>query len=120
MTDSANEKQVLNVKSALDMVDNDKDLYKTLLESFINDIPFSTKHLEELAAAKNYEEGAKYVHLVKGAGRQLGTERLGEAAQALENVFRGKAQGDIPVLTKKVTSEYDIALAAIKDTLARL
>lgn len=120
MTELNDEKKVLNVKDALDMVDNDKDLYKTLLDSFINDIPFSTVHLEKLISDGNKEEGAKYVHLVKGAGRQLGTERLGVAAQELEDVLRGKKAGDISSLTTDMVREYNLALAAIKDTVARL
>jgi|SRR5574344_1462687 HPt (histidine-containing phosphotransfer) domain-containing protein len=118
MSESQNEVQILNVKAALDMVDNDKDLYKTLLESFVNDIPFSTQHLKDLIADGKKEDGAKYVHLVKGAGRQLGTERLGNAAQKLENVLRGKETGDIASLTDDAVREYNLALAAIKDALA--
>jgi HPt (histidine-containing phosphotransfer) domain-containing protein len=120
MSELQNDFQVLNLKAALEMVDNDKNLYRTLLESFINDIPFSTQHLKDLIADDKKEEGAKYVHLVKGAGRQLGTERFGSAAQKLENILRGKETGDIQSLTDDAVLEYNLALAAIKNALANL
>lgn len=108
------EKQILNISAALDLVDGDKELLKILLDTFVTETTFDPAKLSELVASGQKEEGAKYVHAVKGAGRQLCAERLAAAGQALEDVLRGKANGDIAALTATMNSEYKIAFDAIK------
>jgi len=109
--------QVLNIHSALDMLGGDKDLLKELLTSFVTDKPFDRQKLIALEQQQDTEEAAKYVHLFKGAGRQLGAECLGESGQALEDVLRGKKPGVVPELTRQFVSDYELALAAVKDAL---
>ena len=109
--------EVLNVKSALEMIGGEKELLRELLSSFATDKVFEESHLLELERMSDTTEAAKYVHLFKGAGRQLGAERLGESGQALENVLRKKESGDITALTRKFVSDYTLTLAAVKDTL---
>src|SRR5574344_2120307 len=109
--------QVLNIQAALDMLGGDKPLLKELLISFIKDTVFDEQKLLDLEKLPDTQEAGKYVHLFKGAGRQLGAERLGESGQALENVLRKKESGDITALTRKFVSDYTLTLAAVKDTL---
>ncbi|MBP5442481.1 MAG: Hpt domain-containing protein [Treponema sp.] len=102
--------ELLNVESALEMVGDDRDLLKELLEGYLNDRIFDSSKLEGLTNVKdengNCTEAAKYVHYFKGAAKQLGAEILGEAGQALEDVLRGKKQGDLAELIKAFTDEY--------------
>ncbi len=114
------EKQVLNLQSALELLDNDRDLLKILMESFINDMPFDTEKLDKMISSKNYDEAAKYVHAVKGAGRQLCAERLALAGQELEDVLRHKKEGDTTALASKMKDEYTSALNEIKEQHKKL
>lgn len=106
--------QVLNSKKGLDLVDNDKELYKVLLDTFVNESKFEPSELKELVALQKMNEAASYVHAVKGAGRQIGAERLAFAGQQLEDVLRGKTTGNIDELCKKVVEEYKAALEEVK------
>ena len=54
----------------------------------------------------NCTEAAKYIHYFKGAAKQLGAEILGEAGQALEDVLRGKKEGDLDILIKDFSDVY--------------
>ena len=105
--------EILNITSALEMVDGDNELYLSLLDSFENGISYDTNHLLELEGQEDLIPAAKYVHLLKGAALQIGAERLGEAGKALEDTLRGKRAGDIRELTKAFSQEYDAALKAV-------
>jgi HPt (histidine-containing phosphotransfer) domain-containing protein len=109
--------QVLNIQAALDMLGGDKPLLKELLISFIKDTVFDEQKLLDLEKLPDTQEAGKYVHLFKGAGRQLGAERLGESGQALEDVLRGKKEGAIPELTASFITDYKLTLAAVNDAL---
>jgi len=112
--------KILNIQSALDMVDNDSSLFKMLLQAFLSDALFSSSHLSDLVHAGNNEEAAHYIHRIKGASAQLGGEKLAAAGQALENVLRGKEKGDIPALSASFSSIYNQTIPVIKDELDRL
>ncbi len=111
------EKQILNLKAALELVDGDKELLTILLDTFLKESDFNVDKVLSFAKTNNYIEGAKYVHATKGAGRQICAERLASVGQALEDIFRGKATGDIPELAKQMENEYKIAKEEIKKAL---
>ena len=89
---STEQKKLLNLTAALEMVGNEKELLIDLLNAFVNDTPFSSEKLDNLRS-DSQEEAAKYVHYYKGAARQIGAEILAAAGQALEDVLRGKKNG---------------------------
>lgn len=103
------EKKIFNKEAALALVDNDKDILKILIDSFMS-VTFSIDCLNKLISKKNYNEAAAYVHKTKGAGRQLCMERLADSGQELEDVLRGKKKGDISFLSKKMAADYETAL----------
>ncbi|MCR5764119.1 MAG: Hpt domain-containing protein [Treponema sp.] len=108
--------EILNLKAALEMVGDEKELLIDLLNAFVNDSPFSTEKLADIQS-KNLEEAAKYVHYYKGAARQIGAEQLAASGQALEDVLRGKKTGNIEQLTKNFKECYEVAQEAVNDTL---
>lgn len=109
--------EILNLKHALELVGEDKELLKELMESFVNDkIPEESK-LIELENQADTTEAAKYVHYFKGAGRQLGAEILAQAGQALEDVLRKRSEGDLITLNKSFLEEYARARSAIQEAL---
>ena len=116
MNNQTEQRELLNLKSALEMVGNEKELLIELLNAFVNDTPFSTEKLSSIKES-NIEEAAKYVHYYKGAARQIGAELLAAAGQALEDVLRGKKTGDIEQLSENFKDCYESTQEAVNDSL---
>jgi len=108
---------LLNIKSALEMIEDDKDLLRELYTSFVKDKPFDKAHLVDLEKQPDTTEAAKYVHLFKGAGRQIGAERLALSGQALEDVLRKKTTGNVEELTETFVTDLNLTFSAVKDAL---
>ena len=96
---------IFNKEKALEMVDNDTELLDILLQTFI-ETEFSLEKLNSLISSGNLSEAASYTHRVKGAGRQLSMEKIAESGQNLEDVLRGKKEGNISSLIKIFYSDY--------------
>ncbi len=110
--------QILNKEKALELIDGDMEIYQMLIEAFLGEEFIPEKVAQFVADGKNLE-GASYVHKVKGAARQLCAERLAFAGQKLEDVLRGKSEGDISSLCEEVESEYKKAIEAAKEALSQ-
>ena len=82
--------EFLNVKEGLSFVDGDKELYKILLDAYLEENKISQDDLAALIKRKDFEGAAKTVHRTKGASYQIGAKKIGDKAQYLEDVFRGK------------------------------
>lgn len=104
--------EILNIDYALELVGDEKELLKDLLQSFLDEKKLDEEKLNKLIK-ENHEEAAFYVHYIKGASRQVAAERLAEAGQNLEDVLRNKKEGNIEELKKSFTDEYNIAHEAI-------
>jgi len=112
--------ETLNLASALEMVGNEKDLLIELMQEFVKAQPLAEEKLIMLEKAADKTEAAKYVHFYKGAARQLGAEVLAASGQALEDVLRGKKEGNIDSLNKCFISDYKAAFDAINAALSIL
>lgn len=55
---------------------------------------FDKEELLKLESSGKKEECVNYIHSMKGAARNLGAEKLGDAAQHLEDIYRGRKEGD--------------------------
>ncbi len=97
------------------MVDNDISLYKILLEGFLKDAPFSSGHLFDLIHKNDFENADHYVHRIKGAAGQLGATPLHTSAQELENVLRGKKEGNVENLAAIFVDLYGKTYKAMED-----
>ncbi len=108
-----NNQEIFNREAALDLVGNDEELLSILVDSFLNENKFERAELEKLISAQKFDEAASYVHATKGAARQLCMEKLKDSGQELEDVLRGKKNGDIPSLIEQMLSDYAEALSVI-------
>lgn len=106
------ELNLIDIQIALERVDNDISLYKILINAFLEDSSFSPETMVKLVAdtingnGDTTEIASKYVHHMKGAAAQLGANILADKAQTLENVLRGKEQGDSKKLAEEVQLLY--------------
>lgn len=87
---------LIDLREALDRLDDDMGLYMILVDAFLQDTVFKDERLRELEVAfrrsnsKESLEAAQYIHRLKGAARQLGANPLAAEAQKLEDIFRNK------------------------------
>lgn len=86
---------LVNKDEALMRLDGDTELYKEIISMFFDDPQFKPEDLEALIAEKKYEEAGKLSHLLKGISGTLGAEDLFESSKNLEDILRGKKEGNI-------------------------
>ena len=84
--------EYLNAEQGLSFVDGDMDLYKMLLDAYLEENKFDFGTLAALIEKKDFEAAAKIVHKTKGASYQIGAQKIGDMAQVLEDILRGKAE----------------------------
>lgn len=106
--------EVFNKQLALEMVGNETELLKMLELSFVNDKKFDIDILVNLEKEKNFMEAAAYVHSFKGAARQIAAEKAAAAGQNLEDVLRGKKEGNLETLNAVFESELMCAIHEIQ------
>lgn len=102
------------------MIDNDESLFAILLEGFLNDAQFDKARLTQLIKQKKFEEAASSVHRVKGAARQLCAQQLASKGQELEDILRGKTDGNAALKAKEFFSLYDKTCKVMSDECRRL
>lgn len=115
----------MNVKDGLDFVDGDKDLYNILLDAYLGENKISLEDLEKLVKSKDFEGTAKTIHRTKGASYQIGAKKIGDKAQYLEDLFRGKvspgakdkSEDELMSLVADFFSDYQKCLEEVKRTL---
>nr|WP_318717586.1 Hpt domain-containing protein [uncultured Treponema sp.] len=110
--------EVFNRQLALEMVGDDEELLLVLENSFVYDKTFDIKSLETLESENKLQEAAEYVHSFKGAARQIAAEQAAFAGQALEDVLRGKKQGNLKELNSAFESSLSTAIAEIKKDIS--
>lgn len=90
------DQQLVNYKDAMIRVDNDKELYDDLVNMFFDDPQFKPEDLENLLAQGKNEDAAKLAHLLKGVSGTLGADPLFAACKTLDDILRGRIEGDVP------------------------
>ena len=111
---------LINKEDALARLDNDTELYKDLITMFFEDPQFLPEDLEKLIADQNYEEGGKLSHLLKGVSGTLGAEGLFNASKHLEDILKGKKEGDIEEGKNALLDLFEKTSVALKELLATL
>ena len=106
--------EVFNKQLALEMVGNEFELLKMLELSFVNDKKFNMNALVTLEKDNKFMEAAAYVHSFKGAARQIAAEKAAAAGQNLEDVLRGKKEGNLESLNEIFERELMYAIHEIQ------
>jgi len=112
--------KLVNLEEAMARVDNDKELYNDLLTMFFEDPQFKPEDLEKLVAENKIQEAEKLVHLLKGISGTLGAELLFDASQRLDDILKGKTQGDITAGKDEVNKLFAETCEELKKVQATL
>lgn len=107
---------LLDSKFGIELTGNDIDLYKELLQLFLDQTEFDVKKFEELFI-KSKENSKSYIHRIKGAARQIGATTLAEKGQFIEDVLNQKQQGSLPYLLNEFCKTYESTIKEVKQFL---
>lgn len=107
---------LLDITTGLDLVDNDEELYRSLLEFYLTDNKFDVKELHGLIM-KSKPEAASYIHRVKGASRQIGARAAAAQGQLIEDILREKAVGNLAPLINDFCGIYASTVNEVKKYL---
>ncbi len=119
--------EYLDENEGLSFLDGDKDLYKMLLDAYVTENKFDPKALKDLVQKKDFEAAAKIVHKTKGASYQIGAKKLGDLAQALEDILRSKVRPDasqrspeeMAALAQNFCDSYQKCLQEVSEALGK-
>ena len=110
---------VFNLAEALTRVDEDEDLFQTLVELFIEQAPLDMAATQAALDAGDAEELARAAHRMKGAILQFSAQTLFEATSQLEGLGNaGTVDGAKPVCAR-VTQELEKLMTALREYLTR-
>lgn len=108
--------KMIDYDLALEILDGEKELLDELLQAYIDEENLDEKKLCDLES-KDLLEAAKYVHFYKGGARQLAAKDLAQKGQNLEDVLRGKSQGNLHELNIEFIDSYTKTIEEIKSIL---
>lgn len=109
------EKQILNTTAALEMLSGETELYKMLIDAFINNSPSNLNNIDLLISQEKYEEARACSHKIKGSASQLGAEQLTFSLQYLEDTLKGNITGLPEALAKNANFVYEKTITYIKE-----
>ncbi|OJF76190.1 MAG: hypothetical protein BKP49_08570 [Treponema sp. CETP13] len=113
-------KNLIDYEEAIARFDNSIDLYKMLIPYWFEKKQFESSELLTLEKKEDKKACAEYVHAMKGAAKNLGANKLGKAAQHLENLYTGREDGDTSEAIKEVQTLFDATSTALKELQSTL
>lgn len=114
------ELQILNFESGLDMMGDDKELYKELIEEFINSNKYDAQEIQHLIKTGNAQVAGSKIHKIKGAAAAIGAELLQEICSKAERILRGKEEGDATPLLPLIEERYRDLQPELQNALQKL
>jgi len=110
----------IDVTGALQRFDGDRDIYRELVETFLETGNADINELKKLYVAGNMTDVCARVHKIKGAALTLGAGELAALTGNLESRLRsGITKEAGPIITEIETLYYNTleALKSVRDNL---
>ena len=109
---------VFNLAEALTRVDEDEDLFQTLVELFIEQAPLDMAATQAALDAGDADALARAAHRMKGAILQFSAPALFEAATQLEALGKAGQVDTAQPVCARATQELQKLMAALSEYLA--
>ncbi|MBR6879565.1 MAG: response regulator [Clostridiales bacterium] len=107
----------LNVSSALVYSMNDEDLYRELLDSFVDTKAEKAASITKFHDEENWNDYKTFVHALKSSARTIGADRLSKMALDQENASRDGDVERIAMGYDMMMTEYSRVVSDISDVL---
>lgn len=89
----------INLDGLREIVGDDTEVLKDVLESFLEDSPKLLKEMQQDLLSQDLEGVERHAHTLKSSSRLFGAETFARQCQALENVAK---QADVSAVTTQV------------------
>lgn len=106
---------VFNYNEFMKRVMNDKELAKTVLESFLDDIPKQIELLRTYLNENKVKESERQAHSIKGASANIGGEVLREVAYKIERLCKEGNLEEANSLFPLLKEKFDELKSSIKE-----
>lgn len=97
---------VFDYKSFMKRVMDDKELAKTILNSFLDDIPKQIELLKNYLKEDRIKEAERQAHSIKGASANIGGEQLREIAFKIEKLCKEGNIAEVQELIKHMDEKF--------------
>jgi HPt (histidine-containing phosphotransfer) domain-containing protein len=74
----------LDLAGALDAMDNDRELYGTIIDVYLNTVPGILSEMLSAFSAGDLQTAIRNAHSLKSSSRSVGALKLGTAAELIE------------------------------------
>ena len=95
----------VDMQSALLRYDNDTELFKEMIDVYLDYVPAQIKALEEALKSGDTDAVQTYGHSIKGTAGMLSANKLSSVALMIENKARDNDLSDIPALIEALKTE---------------
>ena len=111
----ANIRKIFNREETLVRFGNDEELLKELATMFVKESSFSKEEFENLLKNEDKSPSASYIHKLKGSSGTLGCELLYDICVKVENILKGKTEGEIEEEKTALYEIYDRTVCEIEN-----
>ncbi len=98
--------KIFDYKSFMKRVMDDKELAKTILDSFLEDIPKQIQLLKEFIEESRIHEAERQAHSIKGASANIGGEQLREVAFQIEKMCKEGNTDNVSELIQELEQKF--------------
>ncbi len=109
------ETEIIDRQALKELLDGDEDLFKEIIEDFINDLPLQLKLLKEALAENNVGMVRQKAHTIKGSSSSIRAWAVHNLALTLENAAERENLTQVRAIVEKLENEVVYLLDILSD-----
>ena len=95
--------QIFNRAAFMERMDNDEELFRSIIQTYLNDLPDQIQQFKQQVAQGAVDLAGHQAHKIRGSAANMGGESLAALALILE---QAGDDGDMPVISSRL-AEFD-------------
>ena len=111
-----NETDQINLRDALERLDNDRELLEEIIILYIEDTTQQLLNLKKLIENKNEAEIARFAHTLKGSSSNIGAEFMRRVAYEMEIAAKNGEIGTVEKLCDDLEKNFEKLKSFLKNS----
>jgi len=99
--------EIFDKAGALDRMDDDMELFNSIIEIFLDDIPIQIQSLQEAVDKNDVPLVQRQAHIIKGASGNVGAVTLQKASYQMEMAAKNGNLGQAPEMLNAIKDKFD-------------